>query len=307
MFKKDNLLDRARRIDIGIILSHYNIYPSNSYSQYNCLNFSHDDTKPSASINPYTNKLKCFGCGEVYSTIDIVKMHENISDLRECAKRVLEISNEEFIPNRGNSCECVTSIKKQKEKKGLSIEDRKNMIVNSKINVLEDYLISRGINPKVVLPILRKNNIVFGADRLEQPTFIFSKFGCCIYRHKEKDENWVTGNNVPITIVSDKESKDWYIVEGLYDALTIVNLRKNVICLNTINNLGAFTDKILINKEKMKKFNYIIALDNDDVGKIAKSKLEDFFSSNNIDYEVFESLYLSTCKDINEMRKRCLI
>ena len=49
------------------------------------------------------------------------------------------------------------SIKKDTTKRKLTIQDRKNMIVKNNLSILEDYLLSRGINPKVVFPILNKN------------------------------------------------------------------------------------------------------------------------------------------------------
>ena len=97
------------------------------------------------------------------------------------------------------------------------------MIVKDNLHILEDYLLTRGINSKIVFPILNRNGVVYGVDRYEQPTFIFEKFGVCIFRYTKENENRVTGRNVPVSIVSDSSNKEWWIVEGIYDALTLLN------------------------------------------------------------------------------------
>ena len=301
--EKDNLLQLARNINITDILNHYGYY-ANKYGQYICV--GHDDTNPSSSVYESRNKLHCFVCKKFYTTIDIVSIMENDRDLRSCAKKVLEISNVSFEAV-SNANKQVKSNNNTTKKKKLTIQDRINMLDKSKDCVVEDYLKSRGINPNIVLPILQKNNYIYGADKLGQVTFIFKRFDCCIIRHKQKNENWVTGNNVPITITADKKDKAWYIVEGLYDALSLVNFNCNVICLNSVSNVTKLKDLVLSNKERMSKFEYIIATDNDEPGAIAKDELKKFFNENNINHKEYEILYNSVYKDINDLLKNGML
>lgn len=303
---KDDLLKQANNIDIESVLSYYGINKADSYERYKCIDPTHIDNNPSASIDKSRNRLKCFACNKMFSPIDIVSVFENNDNLRECAKKVMEISNVTFVAPMTDAKVSISckSVKKYGKPK-LTIQDRKNMIVKDNLNILEDYLSSRGINSKIIFPILNKNGVVYGVDRYEQPTFIFEKFGACIYRYIKENENRVTGKNVPVTILSDSSNKEWWIVEGIYDALTLLNLKKNVVCLNTTNNVDSFIKKINSNKAKMNKFHYVIATDNDDKGLTAKAKLEDFFNENNIKYKNFDRLYESKYKDINDMRKDC--
>lgn len=292
---KDNLLEKARSVDIKKVLEHYNCI-GNKYGQYSCL--LHEDKHPSMSVNKNTNKLKCFSCNSCFTTIDVVSYFENESDLRKCALKVLEISDEVFTKDsdiilnnyKGNNATINKGVRK------ISIDDRLNMLDKSKYKMLEDYLVSRNIDVKV-LDIMRANGYVCGVDRLGQVTFIFRRFNCCIYRHKETDRNWVTGNNTPVTILSNRADNRWYIVEGLYDALTIASRGCNAICLNTIANLSKLKDMIL-NKSK---FEYVVALDNDAPGLKAKATLVEFLKHNNMKYSTFDDLYYSDFKDINEM------
>lgn len=301
---KDDLLKQANSIKIETILDYYGIFEADSHKRYRCIDPAHTDKHPSASIDKSRNRLKCFGCNKMFSPIDVVSIMEGIDDLRECAKKVLDISNVTFVPTEktSNTNSNNTPVKKDTKRK-LTIQDRENMLVKENLDILKDYLTSRAIDPEVVLPILDKNNVVYGADKLGQSTFIFKKFGVCIYRFVKENENRVTGVNAPITLVSDSSCKDWWIAEGIFDALTLLNLKKNVICLNTVNNVKAFTDKISSNKAKMTKFNYIICTDNDKAGLSAKSELEDFFNDNKINYRSFDKLYNSNYKDLNDMKK----
>ncbi len=304
---KDDLLKQANNIDIELILSYYGQHSADSYGRYRCISPYHTDNNPSSSIDKSRNRLKCFTCNRTFTPIDVVSVFQNNANLRECAKKVLEISSTTFVaPTENVKVRTKNkSIKKDTTKRKLTIQDRKNMIVKNNLSILEDYLLSRGINPKVVFPILNKNGVIYGVDRYEQPVFVFERFGVCIFRFIKENENRVTGNNLPVTIVSDSSNKEWWIVEGIFDALTLLNLKKNVVCLNTTNNVDAFVEKINSNKAKMNKFSYVIATDNDDAGITAKAKLEDFFKDNNIEYKNFDRLYNSEYKDVNEMRKNC--
>ena len=291
---KDNLLETARNINIEKILAYYGHY-KNEYGQYSCI--SHEDKHPSASIDRSRNKLRCFSCSRFFTTLDIVSIMEGESNLRVCAEKVLEISNEKFEIIKSDNTKSSNTIS-TKDKKKLTIQDRKNMLDSNKNHIVEDYLKSRSIDISS-LKVLEQNGYIYGADKYNQVTFIFEKYNCCIYRHAQKNENWVTGSNVPIAISSMKSNKRWYIVEGLYDALTLLGEGCNVICLNTVSNIVKLKKLI----ENRKSFTYIIALDNDDAGLNAKDDLEKFFMENNMCYEIFEDLYKSKYKDINDMAK----
>ena len=299
--QKDNLLEQARNINIEDVLNYYSL-SKNRYNMYSCI--KHEDKHPSAAVK--NNKLHCFSCGSFFTTIDIVAQMEGISDIRECARRVLDISSNIYIHgnlnvNRADKS-CNTKDFKKNKKKKLTANDRLNMMVDSNKHIVRDYLIERGIsNTDYVLDILNKNGYKYGADSFGQVTFVFERYSCCIYRNKSVDENWVAGVNVPITITVNKEDRNWYIVEGIYDALSLVSIGNNVICLNSTNNILTLKDLILGNIKKMKKFTYIIATDNDSSGLAAKEDLANFFEEHNLNYEYFGNLYNSDCKDVNEL------
>lgn len=287
---KDNLLDEAREVSLYEVLSYYNM----KLYKNSCKCIFHTDENRSAFISN-KNKFHCKSCGaKGLSTIDIVQFKENIRDLRAAAKKVLEI--------KGTTINTISYFEKNnkpiKERKQLSFSDRKNLAENKNINVLVDYLNSRCIS-KNVLPILKANNITYGADKLNQVHFFFNRQGYCIYRSANSDKNYNCGNTVPICIKSN-ETKTWYIVEGIYDGLSLIQFKKNVIVLNSVSNKDKFLDKFNSN-ENMFKFEYIIATDNDTSGIGARDNLINFFKENKIKYNTFKPLYNSKYKDVNDM------
>lgn len=289
---KDNLLNEARSISIYEILSYYGI----EFYKNSCKCIFHEDNNRSAYVSN-SNRFHCKSCGaKGLSNVDIVTHFEGITDIRESAKRVLEL--------KGTTVNTIkyfdNNNKPIKEKKQLTFQDRKNLAENKNIDMLVKYLNSRGIS-KDILPILKANNITYGADKLNQVHFFFNRHNYCIYRSIKQDKNFNCGNSTPICIKSNNTNK-WYIVEGLYDGLSLLQFNKNVIILNSVSNKDKFLEKFKTNKN-MFNFKYIIATDNDKPGLDAKAELENFFKDNNVDYEIFESLYNSKYKDINDLIK----
>lgn len=293
VYQKDNLLKEARDVDIKLILAYYGSY-QNKNGLYHCI--YHEDKTPSASVK--NNRYKCFACGRKNSSLDIVMYKENISTTRVAAARVLEIANKEIDIKILD--ENINNNKKNK-KKTLSFHDRIKLVDFDNILKIEEYLKTRAIDPRV-LKVLDENHIRYGVDKLGQINFFFLKGQFAIYRSLN-DKNYNCGTPTPVTIRVNN-SNEWYIVEGLFDALTLVDLNKNTICLNSVSNVEKLVK--LLNVDN-KKFNYIIATDSDEAGFRAMDSLVDFFEKNNLNYDIFDALYGSGCKDVNEMRMNRLL
>lgn len=290
---KDNLLNEARAISIYEILSHYGV----KFYKNSCKCIFHQDNNRSAYISN-SNRFHCKSCGaKGLSTLDIINHFEGITDLRESAKRVLELKGTTV-----NTIKYFDNNKPIKEKKQLTFQDRKNLAENKNVDVVVKYLNSRFISKKV-LSILKTNNISFGADKLNQVHFFFNRQNFCIYRSKFLNTNIPNegATVVPICIKANSSNK-WYIVEGIYDGLSLLQFHHNVIVLNSASNKDKFLGKFETNK-KMFNLTYIIATDNDKTGLEAKTELELFFKENNINYEIFETLYNSSYKDVNDLIK----
>ena len=129
--EKDNLLEQARAIKIEDILNYYGLR-ANGYGQYSCI--EHKDINPSASIDRYRNKLHCFSCGKYFTTIDIVSIMESNSNIRECAKKVLNLSNVSFEEPKRATREEARKDNNKTDKKKLTIQDRINLLDKSNDN-----------------------------------------------------------------------------------------------------------------------------------------------------------------------------
>lgn len=292
--EKDDLLKQARNTDIYQVLAYYGTY-GNQYNKFHCI--YHNDKTPSASIK--NNRYKCFSCGRKNSSLDIAMYKENISDPRAAAMKVLEISNQNI---EIKTIEEKTNTKyNKKERKTLTFDDRIKIIDFNNTIKIEEYLQSRAIDPRV-LKVLDRQNIRYGVDKLGQINFFFLKGKFAIYRSLN-NHNYNCGTPQPACLKVNS-SKEWYITEGLFDALTLVDLNKNVICLNSVNQVNNFMKSINVDK---KDFKYIIAVDSDERGFEALEKLSEFFLENELDFDVYDKLIGSGCKDINEMRMKGLI
>lgn len=288
----DNLVMEARNTDITEILSFYGV----EFYKNSCKCIFHDDNNRSAFITN-GNRLRCHSCNCSLSAIDVVQHFENIHNIREAAKKVLEL--------KGTPIKTVNYFENEPiKKKKLSFQDRKNICENKNIIVVQRYLNSRGISKKI-LDILDKNNITYGADKFNQVHFFFNRQQYCIYRSIKLDKNFNCGNPTPLCIKSN-DSNLWYIVEGIYDGLSLLQTNKNVIILNSVSNVEKLIYKIESTR-KLLELEYVIATDNDEPGLKAKYKLEEFFTKNNVKFEIFDILYNSKFKDVNDLLKNNLI
>ena len=293
----DNLVANARNQDIKSILSYY----GKEFYKNNCKCIFHNDNNRSAYITK-GNRLRCASASCIlnstnYSTIDVVKYYEGIQDTREASKRVLEICNTPINYNSG-------FINKEPSKKELSLDTRRYLAENKNINTLIQYLNSRGIS-KNILPILDVNKISYGADKFNQVHFFFNRYNFAIYRSKTQNKNFNCkglGSKVKPICIRANNTNTWYILEGIYDGLSLLQFKHNVIVLNSVSNVNTLIDNIN-SDDKLHKLKYIIATDNDDSGLAARNKLEIFFKENNISYDLFNTLYNSNFNDVNDLIK----
>ena len=158
----DNLLQEARNQDIKSILSYY----GKEFYRNNCRCILHEDSKRSAYITR-GNRLKCASASCIlsdknssYSTIDVVMYFEPGKSERECAKRVLEISNTPI-----NYTSAFISDSNKPGKKGLSYQDRYNLASKKTVLKLNAKYLQTVMIPKE----LRKD---FDEDEIEKEVYL---------------------------------------------------------------------------------------------------------------------------------------
>lgn len=303
--------ERARNVDIVDVLRMCGMYPDR-YGRYICP-FHNDKT---ASAYVMVNRLFCFGCNEHWSTIDVVMQSRGVSK-EDAVKMILELCEYNINFNK----EEVVFLEKQrvKSKKEENSEyqevresflKKARAIRDSEKDTFIKYLESRKIN-KRVLSILDKNGIIYGVDEYNQPGFIFD-YKHCVFRRLDLNKNHalvITQGAGSYTEIHSNPFPIYYIVEGIYDALTLLDRDNppNVICLNSVKNSKDLIESIKSDFNHKKRV-YTLALDNDDTGKKTTEKLINIFEENNIRYNRYLQLYNNCdCKDVNELRQKGII
>lgn len=308
-----NNIEKAKSIPIATILDSFGVYKQGK--NYRCI--FHDDNNPSAYIMKDGCHLFCTSCQESFSTIDVYMKLTGVYDVMQA---VDELNNGYAFTgfNTANATQS-TPVESENEK-NTEVQFRLEMINRNNKDKLIEYLRSRNIardneSAERLFKKLDKHNIVYGADDMGQATFIFND-NFLIYRSQKYNENRVNKNaKMDVVEFSGGFAKTVYVVEGIYDALTLLDnpfVDVNVICLNSLNMKKKFFKKIDDELDKYKEYEFVIALDNDRAVKMDENKelevekvikqMEDFFKKRKLNYSKFHRLYNSNFKDINEMR-----
>lgn len=295
--------DKINEININAIVDYYNI------KQYgtliHCINPSHEDKKPSMLVGDLANKLICrsCNCGKTYGVLDTIMLFEGC-DLNQASKKAIEIINgveQDYIITNlekkekksynaptGNK---IPSKKEEDKKEELrkqykssyewSFGEKGKKFLNQRQKDVEEYLKTRGLkNISSIKKALAENKIYYSLDKYKNVTFYFTKQNLGINRRfievENRYRNCVVGyhEGKPFTpICADKNKKYWFVVEGIFDALSLVDEGHNVICLNSTKNISYFLEYLKSNKENLIKSNVhlFIELDYDDEGDKASN------------------------------------
>lgn len=297
-------------IDIRIILNFYGIEIINN-RYLRCLNPNHEDKKPSMFIGDKVNYVFCSSCNAKYSVIDLIEMFEGCNFYEACKKAIIIAGRDEKEFNKNNPSEPLQDINNYEGKKetGKSIATTKvvadnksknadeentlkyyNVIydycfgevgkeyLNQRQKEVENYLINRGlVNLGAIRKAFLENKVKYSIDKKGYACFFFTKDKILIQRStKNSDKRFVGNKKQMITFLrcNDKYN-NWFVVEGLFDGLVLVELGFNVIILNGAKNYKKLIGKLKKNLEhyKNKEYSFLLELDEDDTGKTATKEL----------------------------------
>ena len=292
------------------------------FKHFTCLNPAHQDKHPSMIVdkgNP--TYCKCFSCNANYDIFDLIGIDYNLQDFKDQYKKACELYNindnqptpeikkvikekQPEIPKDYSSY--IRDHAKQIDKaipylsaRGISIDTAKHYNVgyddcfvehirqsqgNEKAESIKKYLSetpTENTNEAVIIP---NDNNSLNARFINNKQIRYSKTGNGIFNLKALDSK---------TIV--------FIVEGCFDALSIIELGYEAIALNSTNNVDLFV-KCLKDRKNTLYNPLIIALDNDDPGRKASQELQQRLNDLNIPNYVKSDLY-KEYKDANE----CLV
>lgn len=297
----------------------------NTKELFRCISPEHEDKNPSMSFYKKKNKCTCFACGKNYDIFDLVKMEYGLKTFPEQLKKVEEfMKNPELIEDINKTIyskkSVLIDVSEKKEIPSNSNSTKKHILDPSNPADIEriiryqnyikycmshlkecDYLTKRGISMKV------QEDFHIGYDPNFRYSTAFKKaiiiptyYGCLTARNVENDSNNRIRKIGMAQIfhydrIKENPGKNFYVVEGEIDVLSIAEAGKKAIALGSVSEIN-----LLVSKLKEDKFEnkFILMLDNDEVGKKAQEILYDKLKEIGINVE--KSNLLGKYKDPNE-------
>lgn len=165
-------------------------------------------------------------------------------------------------------------------KRGISkeIADKYNMFISNQTGKLRLYI-----------PIIENGKPKAYISRSIDPTDNL--------RYKNSKGEIIPFNREYIKEVPEVE-KTIYICEGIFDALSIEEVGKKAIALNSTSNVNKFVEYIKNNMQTSSKYNYILCFDNDNAGHKATDEMQEALKDLKISHRILE--IPKDYKDINE-------
>lgn len=253
----------------------------NTSRLFHCLNPNHRDSN--ASMKYFDDgRCYCFGCGASYNLVDVVGIMENL-DNRSAFKKTMQYYGKNFdnLPNKKSKQQCEKDYTKAYNVWVYNLKDNKQAM---------DYLLSRGLSKKIIKDYkLGFNSFDFKDFRFNAVIIPVSK-NCFAARNIHSDEKlrYYKPKGCQVELFNTKSltnmAKYCVITEGEFDCLSFETIGVNALGLSSANNVNKF-----IEQEKSLDKTYILALDNDDAGKLATNALIDYFNENNINYCTFDN------------------
>lgn len=274
-------MDLIKDIDIQKLCDYLGLNVSDK-KLIQCINPYHIDDTPSMNIYKNINTIGCFGCGRHYNTIQLYQEIKNTNQ-EEAIEELKKLYNQFKISNSNNEKQTENIINKydkyQEKIKNISFKYH---------DKIKNYFNKRNIPNSI--EYMNTCGYRTGLNKDNKVCYVFPELIIEVTEGYPKYLNW--GNSSPITL-NYYENTPFMIVEGIVDGLTAIHMNYNAVVLNGVGNVS----KIDVNK----KYEYIIALDRDEAGVKNFEKLEKKLK--NCKYSYYEKLYLSRCKDLNDLLK----
>lgn len=276
-----------------------------------CGNGSGKDGTGIRLIKGQTFRYKCFKCGTSGDVINFYAAEHNISNI-DAIPQVFELYGLEFSQKRIKkfSSQVQTSVDKEFLQTQIEKEVIAQDIVNANAHLHEtDYFSKRGISQKVteeyscgyiekwVHPKKRGEQKKYPSPRVIIPTSSES------YVARSTDGNKIPKMKAGETHIFNLDilktsNQNVVIVEGEFDALSIIEAGNDAIALGSVVNIDKFINWLKEN-EVHPALPLILNLDADEAGQKATKKLSKaLYDLHNKFYKI--NLIVEGCKDQNE-------
>ena len=325
-------MKQERKEEIKLLLKDYleKILNINTGKAFKCLNPIHEDKNPSMHFNNKNNTVHCFSCDVTYDIFDLIKIKYNVS-----GQEAFELAESICIEKLGLKPSGAKDIKKiseflkdkeldqqpvdKKEETKMTIKEKYNKDscnMNDVIKVNEyikkckehlketDYFTKRGISKEI------QEKFYLGFDPgYKTSTGVWEgaviRTSWTSYIVRNTDPASEKGNKVRkygesflfnFKHLTQKTDDYIFICEGEFDALSFETVGTCSIALGGVGNIEQLIE---LSKEYKPLKPFIIALDNDQVGKEATEKLIKGLRENKIPYYNADWLH-EKYKDANE-------
>lgn len=251
-------------------------------------------------------RLKCFKCGESGSVIDFYMKDKGLSDVGEALKQMYEICNISIdAPTKANkplNAEKPTNTPTEAEKPTETPQTDYTAYYKQCKDAVQDtraqeYLATRGISDATI------SKYWIGYD--SKTKYVIVPVSTSFYIARNTDANSDHRYNNPKGASIDIFNADTlyadnghpvYVVEGVFDALSILDVGGDAIALNSTANVNKLLS-ILEDRKTAKPL--ILCLDNDESGRNASTKLAEGLQQMGISY--YAADICPGCKDANEL------
>lgn len=275
----------------------------NTSSNFSCLNPAHEDKHPSMSFDSRRNRCHCFSCGVDYDIFDVVAIDTGLSG-KELFNHVYSLYNISVDYENSKNQTSSKSIPQPESKTKIDInkksqnENRENLTeFFEKCHAAvekTDYWKKRGLSKATV----DAYNLGYWEEkrRFVIPTGDFSYNARATWEADKKERYLKPKGQFELFNLKaiPLAEQPVFVVEGEFDALSIIEAGGIAVALGSSSNLR-FIEFLKSNRPK---YPLILALDNDEAGRVGEAKLSEELTK--IQVEFVDADITFGFKDANE-------
>ncbi len=275
----------------------------NTSTNFSCLNPAHEDKHPSMSFDQRRNRCHCFSCGVDYDIFDVIGLETGLSgkELFEHTYKMFGINVDYQNYTSGTSSKSIphpeskTKIDINKKSQNENREPLTDFFAKCHAAVEKtDYWKKRGLSKAII----DAYNLGYWEEkkRFVIPTGEFS-YNARATWEADKKERYLKPKgqfelfNLKVIPLAEQPV---FVVEGEFDALSIIEAGGIAVALGSSSNLR-FIEFLKSNRPK---YPLILALDNDEAGRVGEAKLSDELTK--IQVEFVDADITGDFKDANE-------
>lgn len=261
----------------------------NTSSNFSCLNPAHEDKHPSMSFDSRRNRCHCFSCGVDYDIFDVAAIDTGLSG-KELFNHVYSLYNISVDYENSKNQTSSKSIPQPESKTKIDInkksqnEDRENLTeFFEKCHAAvekTDYWKKRGLSKATV----DAYNLGYWEEkrRFVIPTGDFSYNARATWEADKKERYLKPKGQFELFNLKaiPLAEQPVFVVEGEFDALSIIEAGGIAVALGSSSNLR-FIEFLKSNRPK---YPLILALDNDEAGRVGEAKLSEELTKIQVDF-----------------------